>query len=87
MVVIGRYVPGLEFFGILLSDEPALSLGERYYQRLLAHDPDEALDLVEEHLKTYPAEPFYDEVLLPALVLTRRDHERGTLSSAINNRC
>jgi predicted PurR-regulated permease PerM len=81
LVVMGRYVPGLGFLGVLLSDEPALSLGQRYYQRLLAHDPDEAMDLVEEHLKAHPAEPFYDEVLLPALVMTRRDEDRGTLSS------
>src|SRR5207253_899094 len=68
--------------GILLSDAPALSLSQRYYQRLLARDPDEAMDLIEEHLKTHPVEPFYDEVLLPALVMVRRDVERGTLSAA-----
>jgi predicted PurR-regulated permease PerM len=41
LVVFGRYVPGLECFGILLSDEPALPPEKRYYQRLLARDPDE----------------------------------------------
>jgi hypothetical protein len=80
LVVVGRYVPGLEFFGVLLGDEPALTVGQRYYQRLLAHDPDEAIDLVEQHLKAEPREPFYDQVLLPALVLARRDRENGKLS-------
>ena len=80
LVVVGRYVPGLQFLGVLLSDRPALTLGQRYYQRMLAHDPDEAIDLVEQHLKTEPREPFYDKVLLPALVLARQDRDRGTLS-------
>ena len=79
LVVLGRYVPGLEFLGILLSDEPALTPEKRYYQRLLAHDPDEAIDLVEELLKTHPRDTLYDEVLLPSLVMAKRDCEHDVL--------
>jgi AI-2E family transporter len=86
LVVMGRHVPGLEFLGILLSDEPALNPAQRYYQRLLAHDADAAFDLVEEQLKTQPADLFFDDVLLPALVLARRDKERGILSPADGQR-
>lgn len=82
LVVVGRHVPGLGFFGVLLGDKPPLPPEKRYYQRLLAKDPDEAIDLIEDYLKKHPRDTFYDRVLLPALVLTRRDHERGVLSSA-----
>src|SRR4030095_3030912 len=52
--VLGRYVPQLEFLGVLLSDEPALEPHTSYYQRLVARDDDEAADLVEEYVQTHP---------------------------------
>lgn len=82
LVVVGGHVPGLRFLGVLLGDDPALSPEKRYYQRLLAKDPDEAIDMIEEHLKSHPRDTFYDEVLLPALVMTKRDNERGVLTVA-----
>src|SRR6202040_3468130 len=42
LVVLGKYVPQLEFFNVLLGDEPALDADVTYYQRLLARDQDEA---------------------------------------------
>ena len=44
VVVIGRYVPHLEFLGVLFGDEPALSPAQRLYQRLIARDAEEAAD-------------------------------------------
>ena len=38
LVVLGRYVNGLEFITVLLGDEPALSPEEQFYHRLLAGD-------------------------------------------------
>src|SRR6185503_2155066 len=35
LIVLGRYVPNLEFLSVLLGDEPVLSPEARYYQRLL----------------------------------------------------
>jgi len=80
LVVLGKYVPQLEFFDVLLSDEPVLDPEVSYYQRLLAHDQDEAVELVEQHISEKPLETVYEEVLLPAIVLARRDEERGDLS-------
>jgi CheY-like chemotaxis protein len=80
LVVLGRYVPHLEFLGVLLGDEPALEPEVNYYQRLLARDQDEATDLVEEFLQTGPKEKVYDAVLSPALVLAKRDRESGALT-------
>jgi predicted PurR-regulated permease PerM len=34
LVVVGRYVPHLEFLGILFGDEPVLSPAQRFYQRM-----------------------------------------------------
>src|SRR5205809_7723748 len=65
LVVLGKYVSGLEFFDVLLGDEPALEPPVQYYQRLVARDPDEAIDLVEDYLEEHPREQVYDELLIP----------------------
>ncbi len=79
LIVLGKYVPQLAFFDILLGDEPALTPPVNFYQRLLAKDQDEASEGVEEQLKQGPVEGVYDRLLLPALVLARTDQERGQL--------
>jgi len=81
LAVLGKYVPQLEIFEVLLQDEPVLDMPVRYYQRLLARDEDEAGDMVEDYLRDRPWESVFDEVLVPALLLARRDSERGELGS------
>ena len=80
LVVMGKYVPALEFLTVLLSDEPALSPPDRVYQRLLAQDQEEAADLIHEYAKTMPVEELYDTVLLPALVQAEADARHGGLT-------
>jgi predicted PurR-regulated permease PerM len=79
LVVLGKYVPELHFFEVLLGDEPVLSTDLTFYQRLVARDLDEASDLVEEYLTDHPLEAVYEEVLLPALLHAKRDRARGEL--------
>ena len=79
LVVIGKYVPQLQFLDVLLGDEPALEPHDRVYQRLLAMDQEEATELVEEYLEERPIEQVYDEVLMPALALAEQDGHRGRL--------
>lgn len=81
LVVLGKYVPELRFFEVLLGDEQALSTDVTYYQRLVARDLDEAADLVEDYVAGHPAEAIYEDVLLPALLHAKRDHERGELEA------
>jgi predicted PurR-regulated permease PerM len=81
LVVLGKYVPELHFFEVLLGDEPALSTHVTFYQRLVARDLDEATDLVEEFLGDHSPEAVYEEVLLPALLLARKDRDRGELDT------
>jgi predicted PurR-regulated permease PerM len=79
LVVLGKYVPELHFFEVLLGDEPALSTDVTYYQRLVARDLDEASDLVEEFAAKHPPEAVYEQVLLPALLHARKDREQNAL--------
>jgi len=79
-VVLCKYVPRMDFIGVMISGQPAMESNISYYQRLLAMDQAEAAEIVEEHLKTYPQEQVFDEVLIPALNYTQRDRELGRLT-------
>lgn len=81
-VVVGKYVSGLKFFGVLLGDEPVLDPALSYYQRLLARDKDEAMQLILAQDKTLPPEEVYDQLLVPALNSVQRDRERDELTEA-----
>jgi predicted PurR-regulated permease PerM len=80
LVVLGKYFPQMEVFNVLLGDEPALAPDVTFYQRLLARDQDEALQLVDAHRQNGPPEQVYDELLIPALTIAKRDHERDELT-------
>jgi predicted PurR-regulated permease PerM len=80
LVVLGRHVPCLEFLGVLLGAKSDMDPEFTYYQRLLARDQDEATDVVNVYLQTHPSETVYDAVLVPALVLAKRDRDAGELS-------
>jgi predicted PurR-regulated permease PerM len=79
LVVLGRHVPQLGFFDVLLGDEPALAPELKFYQRLLARDPEEATELAEDYLEDEPLEKLFDAVIMPALVLAEQDRLRGSL--------
>jgi len=80
LVVMGRHVKSLEFFDVLLGDRPALSEVNRFYQRTLANDPDEALDQAEKMLVDRSLVDYYDSVVLPGLKLAAADEARGSIS-------
>jgi predicted PurR-regulated permease PerM/methylmalonyl-CoA mutase cobalamin-binding subunit len=82
LVVLGKHVPELQFFAVLLGDAPALEADMSYYQRLMARDQDEAAQLVMTQVKASDPEQVYDTLLVPALVYTQRDRERGLLTEA-----
>jgi predicted PurR-regulated permease PerM len=80
LIVLGRHVERLEFLDVLLGDRPALTPPEAFYQRMLADDPDEALDAAEAILRERPLSTYYDEVALKGLQLAANDAERGVLA-------
>jgi predicted PurR-regulated permease PerM len=79
LVVLGRYVENFKFLEVMLSDRPPLSPPELFYQRMLASDPDEAVEKAEEFLKERSLLAYYDEVALPGLKLAQNDLLRGAL--------
>lgn len=80
LVVLGRHVERLEFLDVLLGDRPALTPTENLYQRMLAGDPDEALESAELLLKERSLTSYYDEVVLQGLQLAANDANRGVLT-------
>jgi hypothetical protein len=79
VVVLGRYVPSLEFLSVLLSDDPVLPPPVRFYQRLLARDVDEAAEIATAFMKGKTLEDLGDDLLLPALRLAEADRHKGRL--------
>lgn len=79
IVVLGRYVPQLEFLHVMLSDTEVLPPGAHLYQRLLVNDEDEPREIVEEYLRQHSPEELYEQVLLPAIELAEADVHQGTL--------
>ena len=82
MVVMGRYVPSLNFLRVLLGDQPEISPSSLYYQRLLALDQNEARQVLEQYLKDKPLTELYGEVLIPAMSLVEQDRHRNELDEA-----
>jgi predicted PurR-regulated permease PerM len=79
LVVLGRHVERLEFLDVLLGDRPALTPVESFYQRMLAGDPDEALEHAERLLEERSLSSYYDEVALKGLQLAANDAGRGVV--------
>jgi len=82
LVVLGKYVPQLEYITVLMSDQPVAESHIIYYQRLLAMDADEADEIVTQYVKTHPPDLVYDDVMLRALSLAKVDLESDSLSES-----
>jgi predicted PurR-regulated permease PerM len=82
LVVMGKYIPQLEFLHVLLGDQPVLEPHERLYQRLLASNREEADDLLETSLRHQSLLEVCDTIVLPAVQLAEEDNERGSLREA-----
>jgi predicted PurR-regulated permease PerM len=80
LMVMGKYVPGLNFLSVLLGSEPVLEPEARFYQRMLAMDEEEMLNIADEHCEQHSVEAFYDDVLIPALILAEQDRHNGALA-------
>ncbi len=80
LIVLGKHLPALRGIVVLMSDRPVIEAKARYYQRLLARDQDEAIDIVETSVNADGRESVYDAVLLPALYYAKQDRDRGLLS-------
>jgi AI-2E family transporter len=83
LVVLGRYVPQMEFLHVLLGDEPVLTPEMHFYQRLLASDYVEASRILEDYLQEHTLQELYDLVIIPALGMAERDRHQNDLDEAV----
>lgn len=79
-MVLGKHVSALKFLEVLFGDEPALEPHERLYQRVLAGDGMEAIEVAEQSLKNMPLVEYYDTVAIKALAMAYVDAASGRLS-------
>jgi predicted PurR-regulated permease PerM len=80
LVVTAQYIPQLRFIAVLIGDEPALTLTERIYQRLLTFDDHEPRKLVDSYLEDHSAGELYDDLLVRVLLLAGRDRNSDLLT-------
>jgi hypothetical protein len=80
LVVAGRHVKALSLLDILLGDNQALTLPERFYQRSLSADAQELIADARGFLKHNTLAEYGDFVLMPALRLAVFDLERGNIT-------
>lgn len=81
MMVMGKYVPALNFLNVLLSDEDALPPAVGFYQRLLAGAQPDAERIVRRVADADGPTAVADTVYLPALRLARRDRAENELTA------
>ena len=67
LVVLGRQIPQLEFFHLLLGEDTVLTGAERFYRRVLAYSSREAAALLRGELEDKARDQVYDEVVVPTL--------------------
>ena len=78
LLVIGRHVPHLNFLDVLLGSEPVLAPEQRFYQRLLSGNVEEAVEVAERYVQEKSTHAFHEEVVIPALRLAENDRQRVT---------
>jgi predicted PurR-regulated permease PerM len=79
VVVLGKYIPELEFITVLLGDEPPLSERQDLYHRFLSGDVYAAAEQIEDAQADTPYAAVLDRLVFPAIGLGVRDLKRGRL--------
>lgn len=79
LVVVGKHVDRLQFFDVLLGNQPALTPPQLLYQRMLAGDPIEASQQAQTYLQSATLADYHDTILLPGLRLAETDMGLGRL--------
>lgn len=80
LLVIGRYVPGLKFLSVMLGSEPPLQPSAQFYQTMLSMKQEEMFDLATEHVEQHSLMAFYEDVYVPALLMSEVDRHNGVLA-------
>lgn len=81
LLVLGKYVPRLKFLDVLLGHDPPLAPSVMFFQRLAARDEDEAYRIVHQQVADRDLADVFDEVVIPALTLTKTAAEERELDA------
>jgi predicted PurR-regulated permease PerM/GAF domain-containing protein len=81
LLVFGRNLPHLQFLDTLLGSTPVLDLPTRIYQRLIASDLDEAIELANEKIEASSLREFYNNVGMEVLRRASEDHVRNATAA------
>jgi predicted PurR-regulated permease PerM len=79
LLVLGNYVPGMNFLSMLLGSEPVLEPPAQFYRRMLSMESEDMLDLATKHISEHSLEEFYEDVFVPALLMSEEDRHNGAL--------
>jgi predicted PurR-regulated permease PerM len=79
--VLGKHSPQFEFLNVVLGDEPVLTPDVIFYQRLLALDQHDAMNMLESLGKNRPLMTVFDKIVIPALAMAERDRQTGQLDA------
>jgi hypothetical protein len=79
LLVLGNHVPGMSFLSMLLGSEPVLEPPAQFYQRMLSMESEDMLDLATKYVSEHSLEEFYEDVFVPALLLSEEDRHNDTL--------
>jgi predicted PurR-regulated permease PerM len=77
LLVLGRNLPAFQFLETMLGSTPALKAPTRIYQRLIADDADEAIEIANSEIEKSSIMSFYDQVGIDVLRLASEDHLRN----------
>jgi predicted PurR-regulated permease PerM/methylmalonyl-CoA mutase cobalamin-binding subunit len=80
LLVLGKHVPTLSYLNVLLGSRPALAPPAQFYHRMLAMDSRGMVAMALKFAGEHPLAEFYDDVFVPALIMSEVDRHRGTLS-------
>jgi len=76
LAVLGRHLPALRWLDVLLGNTPVFDPPTRLYQRLLAGDVAEAVELAHDTANSSSVAAFYSDTAVPALHQATLDHAR-----------
>jgi predicted PurR-regulated permease PerM len=77
LLVLGRNLPELQFLETMLGSTPALNAPTRIYQRLIANDTDEAIEIASAEIEKSSVVAFYDAIGIDVLRLASEEHLRN----------
>lgn len=81
LLILGKYHPQLKFLDVLLGTDPPLTPGVALFQRLSAHNQDDAVRVAEAATPPDDKDAVFDAAVVPALALVKQSRAEGELDA------